>query len=338
VSRGEGGVCVVGSVSRDVTVAVRRFPAPGETVVGSSVSYGLGGKGANQAVAAALTGTPTTFLGCVGDDSAGSSLQASLAEHGVGISRLARIPGMDSGSAHITVDAAGENSISIVPAANLSLGREMVAAAAAAGFDGARVVVAQGEIPVETIEATVRAAGRCRRARMVLNLAPAAEVSGRTLGAVDVLVVNESEAAAVLARHGGAAEAGGPEAAGGDGSAAARARALTALAPAVVVTLGARGSLAAVREVEEVLEIPATPVAQVLDTTGAGDAFVGVLCAALARRLDEAEDPGDEPLGREILGACARIAGREAARVVGKRGASSSYTSFNLEEVGDSAS
>jgi ribokinase len=123
----------------------------------------------------------------------------------------------------------------------------------------------------------------------------------------------------------------------GDGSAAARARALTAVAPAVVVTLGARGSLAAVREVEEVLEIPATPVAQVLDTTGAGDAFVGVLCAALARRLDEAEDPGDEPLGREILGACARIAGREAARVVGKRGASSSYTSFNLEEVGDSA-
>jgi ribokinase len=330
VSRGEGGVCVVGSVSRDVTVAVRRFPAPGETVVGSSVSYGLGGKGANQAVAAALTGTPTTFLGCVGDDSAGSSLQASLAEHGVGISRLARIPGMDSGSAHITVDAAGENSISIVPAANLSLGREMVAAAAAAGFDGARVVVAQGEIPVETIEATVRAAGRCRRARMVLNLAPAAEVSGRTLGAVDVLVVNESEAAAVLARHGGAEAAG-------DGSAAARARALTAVAPAVVVTLGARGSLAAVREVEEVLEIPATPVAQVLDTTGAGDAFVGVLCAALARRLDEAEDPGDEPLGREILGACARIAGREAARVVGKRGASSSYTSFNLEEVGDSA-
>ncbi|WP_202864936.1 ribokinase [Rothia halotolerans] len=336
MNRGEGGVCVVGSVSRDVTVAVRRFPAPGETVVGSSVSYGLGGKGANQAVAAALTGTPTTFLGCVGDDSAGSSLQASLAEHGVGISRLARIPGMDSGSAHITVDAAGENSISIVPAANLSLGREMVAAAAAAGFDGARVVVAQGEIPVETIEATVRAVGRCRRVRMVLNLAPAAEVSGRALGAVDVLVVNESEAAAVLARHAGGTEAGGPVA-GGDGSAAAQARALTAIAPAVVVTLGARGSLAAVREAEEVLEIPATPVAEVLDTTGAGDAFVGVLCAALARRLDEAEDPGDEPLGCELLGACARIAGREVGRVVGRRGASSSYTSFSLEEAGDSA-
>jgi ribokinase len=327
VSGGEGGVCVVGSVSRDVTVAVRRFPAPGETVVGSSVSYGLGGKGANQAVAAALTGTPTTFLGCVGDDSAGSSLQASLAEHGVGISRLARVPGMDSGSAHITVDAAGENSISIVPAANLSLGREMVAEAAAAGFDGARVVVAQGEIPVETIEATVRAAGRCRRARMVLNLAPAAEVSGRTLGAVDVLVVNESEAAAVLARHGGAA-------AGGDGSVA---EALTAIAPAVVVTLGAKGSLVAVRDVEGVLEIPATPVAEVLDTTGAGDAFVGVFSAALARRLDDAEDPTEEPLGRELLGSCARIAGREAARVVGRRGASSSYSSFSLEEAGDSA-
>ncbi|MCP3426718.1 PfkB family carbohydrate kinase [Rothia sp. AR01] len=296
------------------------------------MSYGVGGRGANQAIAAALTGTPTELVGCVGDDSAGASLRDSLAERGVGVSRLSAVPGVDSGSAHITVGAEG-SSASIVPAANLSLNRDMVAAAAAAGFDGARVVVAQGEIPVETVEATIKAAARAR-IRMVLHLSPAVHVSARALRAVDVLVLDAAEAAAVLERHlpeggrGAGADDAGPLAAH-----RRRAAALTALVPTVVVTLGARGSVVAARGRHDVVDVPATRVAEVLDPAGAGDAFVGVLAAALARRLAVRGLPDGAVPGLDDLVACVRVAGREAARVLGRTGAAASYTAFSLDGV-----
>ncbi|WP_085528873.1 PfkB family carbohydrate kinase [Kocuria massiliensis] len=192
-------VFVVGSVSRDVTVTVDRFPAPGETLVGESVTYGLGGKGANQAVASALTGTPTAFLGCVGDDDAGHRLLEELRAYGVATDAMSTVPG-DSGTAHITVDAHGENTIAIVPAANRSVSPELVRSAGSEGFGGSRVVVAQGEIPVETLEQLARTVSETS-ARFILNLAPAADVSSECLSSTDVLVVNESEAQAVIRRH-----------------------------------------------------------------------------------------------------------------------------------------
>lgn len=307
-------VFVVGSVSRDVTVTVERFPRPGETVVGRSVAYGLGGKGANQAVAAALTGVPTSFLGCVGCDVTGEELVRTLREHGVGSDRVVEVAG-DSGTAHITVDSRGENSISIVPAANRAVSPEMVREAADRSFDDAAVVVAQGEIPVETLEELARAVAPLE-ARLVLNLAPAAEVSAECLAAVDVLMVNESEAEAVMSRL----------TPGQGGSAAER---LTGLAPGVVVTLGDKGSEVATRGAPGATRIRAFPAAHVVDTTGAGDAYAGVFAAALSRAP---EGNPSEPLPLETLEACARIASREAARVVERAGASSSYAEFSLEE------
>ncbi|MGK4188090.1 ribokinase [Rothia koreensis] len=378
-------VLVVGSVSRDVTVTVDRFPAPGETVVGHSVSYGLGGKGANQAVASALTGVPTSFLGCVGTDEAGRGLLSTLRERGVITEHTTTVSG-DSGSAHITVDADGENSISIVPAANRSVTPDVVASARDRDFDGASVVVAQGEIPVGTLEELGRAVA-ASGVRFVLNLAPAVEVSAECLAAADVLMVNQSEAEAIMRRHGlssvegrasfaeGAAGSGAPVAAGASEPAGASvaeavsesagdsepvgaaqsagasvAERLTEIVRCAVVTLGDSGSVVAVRADETpgpaiIRRIDAARVEPVVDTTGAGDAYAGVFSAALARRLRgidaDGSDGGDidgggfrsgDPLPAEIVASCAAIASREAAKVVGAAGASSSYSSFSVEE------
>jgi ribokinase len=373
-------VLVVGSVSRDVTVTVDRFPAPGETVVGHSVSYGLGGKGANQAVASALTGVPTSFLGCVGTDEAGRGLLSTLRERGVITEHTTTVSG-DSGSAHITVDADGENSISIVPAANRSVTPDVVASARDRDFDGASVVVAQGEIPVGTLEELGRAVA-ASGVRFVLNLAPAVEVSAECLAAADVLMVNQSEAEAIMRRHGlssvegrasfaeGAAGSGAPVAAGASEPAGASvaeavsesagdsepvgaaqsagasvAERLTEIVRCAVVTLGDSGSVVAVRADETpgpaiIRRIDAARVEPVVDTTGAGDAYAGVFSAALARRLRGSDGGGidgggfrsGDPLPAEIVASCAAIASREAAKVVGAAGASSSYSSFSVEE------
>lgn len=306
---------MVGSVSRDVTVTADRFPAPGETVIGDSVTYGLGGKGANQAVASALTGTPTAFFGCVGSDETGSRLVETLRERGVLTEGMAVVDG-DSGTAHITVDSRGENTITIVPAANRSVSPDRVRRAGRENFAGAAVVVTQGEIPVETIEELARDVA-ASTARFVLNLAPAAEVSGECLSLADVLVVNESEARAVIRRH-DLPDRGSP------------ASTLTGVVPAAVVTLGGDGSEIATRAEPSATRLPATRAQKVVDTTGAGDAFVGVFAARLAtfaRDLDPQQD-----LTMDALTRCARVASREAARVVAAPGASSSYDTFSLEE------
>lgn len=414
-------VLVLGSVSRDVTVTVADFPAPGETVLGREVVYGLGGKGANQAVAAALSGVATEFAGCVGSDDVGAALRTELEDRGVGTAWLSRLEDEASGSAHITVDAHGENSIAVVPAANARVDEALVRRLAAEDFSGATVLLSQGEIPVATLEALARELGRGRvdamgpagdsgaggvsaaaeakgaserdaaagdsgagevsaatdadangaaaaggrapaRPRWILNLAPAAEVSAETLAAADVLVVNETEAAAVLRRLGervvvdttsssaleGSAPGGStpteapvttetgvrteaspsPEASPKEaaGDPAETARRLTRLSPGVVLTLGAAGSVVAVRGQDRALSIPATPAASVVDTTGAGDAFTGVFGAALATRLRDDADAW----GPELLAQCAGIAAREAAKVVARPGASSSYEEFSL--------
>ncbi len=274
-------VLVIGSVNQDFTVRVDRFPGPGETVVGLDVAYALGGKGANQAVACARTGTSTALLATVGDDAAGRELTSELARLGVDIA-LVTACGLPTGTAHILVDARGENQIVVVPGANTATSPVRVADVADA-VAGSAVVVLQAEVPVATIERAVATAGGI----VVLNLAPVLELSPETLARVDILVVNEVEAGLLLG-HGVTA-----------GNAMAAAERLTDRCRAVVVTLGPGGAVWAGKGGGRA----GAPVVEAVDTTGAGDAFVGVLAAAISsgRPLAEAVRSGVRAASEVVL-------------------------------------
>ena len=302
-----GSVLVVGSVNRDVTVRTSRFPAPGETVTGESVAYGLGGKGANQAVAAARAGVSVQLLATVGDDDPGRALRAELERLGVGTALVRASTGRATGSAHITVDASGQNHIVVVPGANAETGPAQVHDARDA-LGRAAVVIVQTEIPEPTVTALVDLA-HGTPARVVLNLAPVIRLPDPVLAGADVLVVNEHEASALL---------GGPApvtvAAAGEA-----ARLLLRRTPAVVVTLGPQGAVWASRDGAGG-HVEAPGAARVVDTTGAGDALVGVLGAALAAGAS--------------LGGAVRDAVTAATRSVELPGAGGSYPRFALAHPG----
>ena len=255
-------VLVFGSANADLVFAVPDLPAPGVTVLGDCVRSFPGGKGANQAVAAARDGAATQFAGCVGRDAFADVATAALRDAGVDLSRLAVVEA-PTGCASICVDRAGRNQIAVAPGANLMARATQVEDAA---LHPGVVVLLQMEVPAEEIAALVQRA-KARGARVVLNLAPPGELGLDTLRALDLLVVNEHEAAMLGARLGC-----------GDGAAALRA----VLAADVVVTRGAAGAEAATAA--GVIAVPAFAVTP-LDTTGAGDCFCGVLCAGLDRGL-----------------------------------------------------
>lgn len=258
---------VVGSANADLVTVVDRHPAPGETVLGSDLSIHPGGKGANQAVAAARLGARTGLLARVGDDAHGRLLLESQRAAGVDTAGV-RVGGGPTGVALIAVGASGDNTIVVSPGANHRLSPHDVAAAADL-LAGAGAVSLQLEIPPETVAATVRTAAAAGT-RVVLNASPPAPLPPDVLASCDPLVVNEHEARFLLGEA--AADPGGPE---------ARAMALLALGPrSVVVTLGADGALAA--EGRTVHRVPSPAVAAV-DTTGAGDAFTGALAWRLCR-------------------------------------------------------
>ncbi|MFC8922030.1 ribokinase [Cellulosimicrobium sp. NPDC057127] len=287
VGTGDGRVVVVGSANVDVVVDVPRHPHGGETVLGGELRRAPGGKGANQAVAAAHAGGATTALvGALGDDDGARLLRASLARAGVATEAVRTVPGA-SGTALITVSPDGENAIVVAPGANSHV---VVDDAAHDLLAAAGVVLAQLEIPVETV---VAAAG-ARRAGVpfVLNAAPSRELPDVLWREIDVLVVNEHEAADLAG-------------AGSDADPAGLAGALLARVPSVVVTLGGDGCLVARRGAEAV-RLPGRRV-DVVDTTGAGDTFCGVLAAELARGAD--------------LVAAARVAGAAGALAVTRHGA-----------------
>lgn len=238
-------IAVVGSVNLDVVVEVERHPAPGETVMGGDAAELHGGKGANQAVAAARAGGEVAFVGRVGDDDAGAELRAGLEREEVDVTHLRTDPEAPSGRALITVDARGENTIVVSPGANARVSPDDVEAAADL-LREAEVVLVQHEIP----EAAVAAAARIAGGIVICNPAPAR----RLVGGIDVLVPNQRELEAL---------GGDPEALG---------------VGAVVVTLGAEGVLVVRGGRRE--RIPALEV-DVVDTTGAGDAFCGGLAHAL---------------------------------------------------------
>ena len=270
-----GRVVVVGSANVDLVVDVPRHPGGGETILGGDLRRSAGGKGANQAVGAARAGgAATTFVGAVGRDEPADLLLASLGRAGVRTDLVARVD-VPTGTALVTVSPDGENAIVVAPGAN---GHVAVGQAEAARLAEADAVLAQLEVPVEAVVAAARA--RRPGTPMVLNAAPSRELPDALWAEVDVLVVNEHEAADLA----GPTTAGaGPD----DADPSVLAGLLLERVPAVVVTLGARGCLVLERLPGGTLltAVPAV-AADVVDTTGAGDTFCGVLAAALARGAD----------------------------------------------------
>jgi ribokinase len=256
-------VLVFGSANADLVFAVPELPAPGVTVLGEGVRSYPGGKGANQAVAAARDGAAVAFAGCVGRDAFADVATAALRDAGVDLSRLAT-EDAPTGCASICVDPAGRNQIAVAPGANLAARAAQVEDAA---LNPGTVLLLQMEVPPAEIAALVGRA-RARGARIVLNLAPPGDLPPAALRAVDLLVANEHEAAVLAGRFGCDATAPALHAALGIG---------------VIVTRGEAGAEAATPA--GILATPAFAVTPV-DTTGAGDCWCGVLCAALDRGLD----------------------------------------------------
>lgn len=274
-----GRVIVVGSVNVDMVVAAPRLPSPGDTVIGGSFERHGGGKGANKALAAARAGAATVFIGAVGADQAGDESLAELTAAGVDVSRCRRLPGVATGVALIVVDAQGDNQIAVAPGANALLDGASVEAALSSVEPTARdVLLADFEVGPEAVLAAARWAAE-RDVRLVINPAPARHLEPELLGLGPLLTPNRSEAR-VLAGLGGAP---GPQADEGaepaEATEAARVLARRSGAP-VVVTLGAMGALLVADGAA--IHVPGHRVATV-DTTGAGDALNGILCAALAR-------------------------------------------------------
>ncbi|MFE6666172.1 ribokinase [Streptomyces sp. NPDC057697] len=279
---------VVGSANADLVVGVERRPAPGETVLGSDLAVHPGGKGGNQAVAAARLGARTALLARVGDDAHGRLLLDSQRAAGVDTAGVL-VGGAPTGVALITVDPSGDNSIVVSPGANARLTPQDVRAAGAL-FGAARIVSVQLEIPLETVAEV--AAALAPGTRLVLNPSPPAPLPERVLAVCDPLVVNEHEARSLL----GAAAGTTPQ---------EWARALLELGPrSVVVTLGAAGALVA--DSGGAVRVP-SPEVEAVDTTGAGDAFT----AALAWRLGRGEGLA-EAAGYAVRVGAAAVTGRGA--------------------------
>jgi ribokinase len=285
-------ISVFGSVNMDLVAYVETAPARGETVTGRAFRMIPGGKGGNQAIAAARAGAEVAFVGAVGDDPYGPELRRTLAGSGVGIDRLRAVPG-SSGIAHIVVDDDAGNSIIVIPGANGALTGPTPEDTAVIAASSALLL--QLELPMEAVVAAAHTARAAGGVSVILTPAPARELPAELLDAVDVLVPNEHEAVALT----GAAD---PEAA---------VKLLLERVPEVVVTLGAHGALYAARSGDR-LRVPPFPVPAV-DTTGAGDTFVGALAVARA----EGRPPAD----------ALRFASAAAAISVQRAGASTSMPS-----------
>lgn len=255
-------ICVVGSANLDFVVRVPRHPVAGETVLGGDHRRISGGKGANQAVAAARLGRLVAFVGCVGDDAIGEELRAALIADGIDVSFLRTDERAPSGIALIAVGPDGDNSIVVSPGANSLVDSDDIINCAGL-LETARVTLLQLEIPIESVTEAAEAAGGI----VILNPAPAQALTSRLLESVDVLVPNESELALLS----------GSSIAATFDDIVDQARLLPAAR--TVVTLGAQGALI----VDEgwVHHQPAPEVVAV-DTTAAGDAFCGALADVLA--------------------------------------------------------
>jgi ribokinase len=255
-------VVIVGSVNMDLVVRCAHLPRPGETVIGRDFRTVPGGKGANQAVAAARLGATVEFIGCVGTDAFGDQSAAALRAEGIDLAHLGRLADAATGVAVISVSDAGENSIAVAPGANHRISPRDIDAASAR-IASAAMLVCQLETPLPVVRRAIEIASAAA-VPVLLNPAPAQPLPDALLAMVTLLVPNEGEAAA-LAGVGRVSDA----------AVALHARGVRT----VLVTLGADGVLHA--DPRGVVQYAAYQ-AQAVDTTGAGDAFVGALAAACA--------------------------------------------------------
>lgn len=245
-------VAVIGSVNLDLVATTPRLPGPGETVSATSYAEHAGGKGLNQAIAAARSGARVALVGAVGDDAAGHALRSMAANDGIDVTAVSVVADAATGRALITVDRHAENSIVVVPGANALMRAEPAPAA--------RVVIAQLEVPIDEVITALRRA-RQAGSRTILNPAPAQPLPEELVALCDIVIPNEHEAALV----GGAAAL------------------LQQGVSVVVTTLGAAG-VEVTELVDGVVTTWTEPSIEVrpVDTTGAGDAFCGALSARLA--------------------------------------------------------
>ena len=290
-------IIVIGSINADLAVQVNRHPKPGETLMGSGGTISPGGKGANQAVAAALQGASVRFVGAVGNDAYATPALRYLTKSGVDLTGISHVDDT-TGLAVIAISADGENTIIVIPGANARVDAEAVKQHTA-DIAAADIVLLQGEIPADGFRAAVDAAAH----RVVINLAPVVPVDRDALLQADPLMANEHEAALVLQQLGydvTEEDSKNPEKLAAD--------LLDAGFASVVLTLGAAGALVATPEGSELVP---SPKVTAIDTTGAGDAFAGALVARL--------DAGDSLLE------AAHHAVRVAAYAVTGRGAQDSY-------------
>jgi ribokinase len=253
-----GGILVIGSCNRDTVLRVTRFPAPGETLTALGIAQFHGGKGSNQAVAAARAGGQVALIAALGEDDAGQAARALWAAEGIN-AQAVQTASAPTGAAIILLDAAGENQIIITPGANAAL-------ALPPGFSppaDIAVALAQLETPQGTTAALFRALPKARR---ILNVAPAAPIAPELLAATDMLVLNETEAAILAQRE---AEPG-----------TLALSLATETAREVILTAGAAGAFWA--RPDGVIIHATPPQVTVADTTGAGDAFLGAFAAFIA--------------------------------------------------------
>ncbi|WP_414902424.1 ribokinase [Sphingomonas flavalba] len=257
---------MIGSINSDITIAADTLVKPNETIVGhADYILSQGGKGANQAVAAAAAGATVAMVACVGDDSFGESAIADLKKSGVDCSHVRTIAGASTGMAAVLVDSAGNNMITVAPGANGRLGVADIRAAEPL-IRASSILLLQLEVPLAAVEEAARIA-RAAGVRVILNPAPAPASLPDWLDQVDILIPNQHEATALAGRGAGA-------------SAEATAQhLLEAGAGAVVITLGGDGCLLAQAERRQYV---APYAVDAVDTTGAGDTFCGFLAAGLA--------------------------------------------------------
>lgn len=268
-------VVVVGSLNMDLVARAQRLPRAGETLPGDSFFTVPGGKGANQAVAVARLGGSVAMIGNVGDDAYGQQLRQALSVEGVDCRAIDTCPGVSSGVALITVDAASQNCIVIIPGGNGLLTAQSVQRFDAL-LQAAEIIICQLEVPPETVAWTL-ARGHELGKQVILNPAPATgPLPAEWFAHIDYLTPNESEAEALS----------GVAVTGLDSARRAGERLLQLGAGKVIITLGAQGALLVTAQGHR--HFPA-PQVQPLDTTAAGDTFVGGFAAGLVRGLEEGE-------------------------------------------------
>ncbi|MHB8264035.1 MAG: ribokinase, partial [Acidimicrobiales bacterium] len=264
-------IVVIGSINQDTIIRVVDLPSPGETVLGSTLEMRPGGKGANQAVAASLLGGQVFLVGMVGDDSTGRQMIAQIASKGVDVSMVTAAPGQLTGIATILVDDHGENMIAVVPGANSMVSDVHVKLAVGALAVEGGVAVAQMEVPEDTVMAAVQLLREMEGVVTVLNPSPVSTASPEIFHGVDILVVNEVEAGQLAAST---------------RTIESHSQALDAAAiiasydiRTVIVTLGRLGAV--MYDGGDVIAVE-PPQVEAVDTTGAGDAFVGALSVGVS--------------------------------------------------------